>query len=113
MPPVRISSLGLLVKYGVEVTVAEAETQRMLFEKLQGQVPVPEIFGWAEDGDEIFIYMALIHGDTLQDRWSSMNPDERTAICNELAFMVKAWRVLKQDRDAPYIGEQLRFRPNK
>jgi hypothetical protein len=48
-PPVMIPSLGLVVKYR-RVTPAETQTQLMIYEKLQGQVPVPEIFGWAEDG---------------------------------------------------------------
>ncbi|KAJ5194429.1 hypothetical protein N7491_001767 [Penicillium cf. griseofulvum] len=38
-PPVRFLSLGLIVKYGADTTVTEAETQNM------GK-PVPEVFGW-------------------------------------------------------------------
>jgi hypothetical protein len=39
LPPVMISSLGLVVKYGADVTVIEAQNQMMIREQLQGQVP--------------------------------------------------------------------------
>jgi hypothetical protein len=63
-----ILSLGLVVKYGANVTVVEAQTQMMICEQLQGQVPVPEVFGWTEDGDQVFIFMSLIEDETLQER---------------------------------------------
>ncbi|WEW58270.1 hypothetical protein PRK78_003738 [Emydomyces testavorans] len=102
--PVVIPSLGLFVKYGANVTVVEAETQRMVHELLQGRVPIPEVFGWAEDGGQRFIYMSLIEGETLQERWGNMNEDERQAVCKELRHMVKAWRALKQDGHDRYVG---------
>lgn len=51
-PPVLVSSLGLAVKYGADVTIAEVETQVSMREKLKGRVPIPEVFGWAEDGGQ-------------------------------------------------------------
>ena len=63
-PPVRIPSLGLLVKYEGDVTVLEARTQLKIREKLLGQVPIPEVFGWTVDGSQGFIYMHLIEGET-------------------------------------------------
>lgn len=59
-PPVMIPSLGLLVKYGAGVTIREAQTQIMLREQLQGCLPIPEVFGWTEDGDQTFVYMSLL-----------------------------------------------------
>jgi len=103
-PPVIIPSLGLAVKYGADVTITEATTQMMVREQLQGQVPVPEVFGWTEDGGQTFIYMSLIEGETLQQRWGDMNKDERRAICVELKHVVKAWRALKPNRHDLYIG---------
>lgn len=105
-PPVIFPSLGLLVKHGGDVTVVEAQTQMMVREKLQGQVTVPEVFGWAEDGAQRFIYMSLIEGSTLQERWEDMSEDERRAVCEELKCAVKAWRTLEQDKHDRYIGEQ-------
>ncbi|KAI1905945.1 hypothetical protein LOZ12_006396 [Ophidiomyces ophidiicola] len=104
--PLRIPSLGLFVKYGADVTIVEAQTQIMVREKLQGRVPVPEVFGWAEDGGQRFIYMSLIEGETLQERWRDMNDHERWTICKELRYMVEAWRSLKQDTHDYYIGSQ-------
>ncbi|ODM14893.1 hypothetical protein SI65_09645 [Aspergillus cristatus] len=80
-PPVIIPSLGLAVKYGADVTWIEAETQIMIREKLQGRVPVPEVYGW-----------------------SGLSEDEMRAICQELNQMVKLVKGLEQD-DGPYIGE--------
>ncbi|KAJ9312228.1 hypothetical protein DTO271D3_7529 [Paecilomyces variotii] len=101
-PPVIIPSQGLLVKYGSNVTTVEAQTQTMLYESLQGQVPIPRVFDWTEDGGQGFIYMSLIEGETLQERWASMSETERRAVCEELRRMVKAWRALKQE--GHYIG---------
>jgi len=75
-----------------------------MYAQVQGKVPIPEIFGWAEDGGQRFLYMSLIEGQTLQERWSSMKEGERRAICEELRSIVKAWRALKQDNEDCYIG---------
>jgi aminoglycoside phosphotransferase len=54
-------------------------------------VPIPEVFGWTEDGGQRFIYMSLIEGKTLQERWYDMNEDEKRAICEQLKPLVKAY----------------------
>lgn len=74
-----IPSIGLAVKYGADVTVLEALTQVEVREQLQGQVPIPEVFGWAEDGGQRFIYMSLIQGETLLERWSDLSENENEA----------------------------------
>lgn len=106
-PPVMIPSLDLVVKYGADVTVVEAQTQIILRKHLDGQVPVPEVFGWTEDGGQVFIYMSLIEGESLQGRWGDMNENERHSVCEELKRVAKAWRALEQDRHDPYIGKFL------
>lgn len=103
--PVKFPSLGLIVKYGTDVTAAEIEAQVMMYERLQGQVPVPEVYGWAKDGDQMFLYMVLIEGDTLQTRFHALNETERQAICKELRLMVNAWRTWKQNKECQYVGE--------
>lgn len=102
-PPVLVPSLGLAVKYGADVTIAEVETQVSMHEKLKDRVPIPEVFGWAEDGGQKFIYMSLVDGDTLQARFGTMSESERQAVCKELRSMVNAWRALTQESDR-YIG---------
>ncbi|KAF4441581.1 phosphotransferase family protein [Fusarium austroafricanum] len=103
-PPVITPSLGLAVKYGADVTIAEVEAQLLMRERLQGRVPVPEVFGWAEDSGQQFIYMSLIKGDTLQAIFSTMNESERQAVCKELRSLVNAWRALTEESDS-YIGK--------
>lgn len=66
-PPVKTPSLKLVVKYGTAVTIVEAESQIMVRERLRGQIPVPEVFGWTEDSGQKFIYKSLTEGDTLQE----------------------------------------------
>ncbi|KAK1772723.1 hypothetical protein QBC33DRAFT_522312 [Phialemonium atrogriseum] len=53
-----IPSLGLVVKYGANVTATETQTQMMVLRRLQGTVPVPEVFGYTEDGGQRFVYMS-------------------------------------------------------
>ncbi|GIK04904.1 hypothetical protein Aspvir_009002 [Aspergillus viridinutans] len=103
-PPAMIPSLGLVVKYGADITIAEAQTQIMLREQLQNRVPVPEVFGWAEDAGQTFIYMSFVEGETLMERWGDLNEDEIRAICGELGHYMKMIRTLEQDLDVPYIG---------
>ena len=103
-PPVIVPSLGLAVKYGADVTIAEVETQVLMRELLQGRVPVPEVFGWVQDGGQVFMYMSLVEGDTLQARFRTLSKSERQAVCMELRSMVDAWRALAQEPDT-YIGK--------
>ncbi|KAF4812382.1 hypothetical protein CGCSCA5_v009226 [Colletotrichum siamense] len=107
-PPVIIRDLGLFIKYGRLVTIVEASTQIMVREKLQGKVPVPEVFGWVNDGGQGFMYMSLVEGDTLEERWSEIAEDERLYVCKELRVMVDAWRAWKQDESERYIGSHFK-----
>lgn len=104
-PSVIIPSLGVVIKYGLSVSIVEAQTQIMVREESQGRIPVPEIFGWIEDNGQTFIYMSLIEGDTLADRWGGLSDDEKQAICEELHQYVKLLRTLEQDPRDKYIGE--------
>ncbi|KAJ5977579.1 hypothetical protein N7501_000921 [Penicillium viridicatum] len=103
-PPVELPSLGLIIKYGADTTVTEAKTQKMIYNQLKGKVPVPEVFGWTEDGGQVFIYMSLIAGEPLEERWGALKDDEREAVCKELNGMVKAWRSLEQPDQVLYVG---------
>ncbi|KAK2592984.1 hypothetical protein QQS21_009312 [Conoideocrella luteorostrata] len=110
-PPVRIPALGLLVKYGADVTVHEAKTQLIIREKLLGHVPIPEVFGWAMDGGQGFIYMQLVQGETLEDRWHVLDEADRRSVCGQLRTMVATWSSLPQDDQddhGSYIGSLCR-----
>lgn len=103
--PVKFPSLGLLVKYGANPIVTEAKTQNMVYKQLKSRVPVPEVFGWTEDGGQVFIYLSLIEGETLGQRWGALNKEEKKAICKELNGMARAWRSLEQPHETPYVGK--------
>jgi hypothetical protein len=103
-PPVVFLSLGLIVKYGSEVSVSEARCQILVRAILSPQVPVPEVYGWCTDGGQTFIYMELIEGITLEKRWDHLNDQERTSVCTELRHMVDSWRALTQQSLPPFIG---------
>ncbi|KAI3343332.1 kinase-like domain-containing protein [Ustulina deusta] len=103
-PPVKIEPLGLFIKYGTHVTVTEIQTQIMIREKLLGRVPVPEVFGWTQDQGQTFLYMSLVYGDPLHERWPTMTRDEKSQICAELRRAASAWRSLRQGDNDGYIG---------
>ncbi|KAK3385271.1 phosphotransferase enzyme family protein [Podospora didyma] len=94
----------LLIKYGADVTVGEALTQHMAHQKLLGRVPIPEVFGWAVDGGQTFIYMEEMRGDTFLSRWKTMTDAEKMSVCKQLNPMVQAWRSLKPPSSQPFIG---------
>jgi len=102
-PPVCFPSLGLLVKYGTEITSAEGQCLLFLRKKLP-TVPVPKVFGWCEDDDQVFIYMELMEGITLEKSWDTLPEDDRLALCQQLRGMIDSWRRLSCDLTPPYIG---------
>jgi len=79
----------------------------MIRKELQGQVPVPEVYGWRIDGAETFIYMQLVQGDTLRDRWDSLSYSDKTAVCQQLRQITISLRQLEQDQDELFIGKSL------
>ena len=94
-----IPSLGLFIKYGAIVTLAEIEMQIMIYQHLHGQVPVPGVFGWAENGEQRFVYIALIESDdTLQRRWGGIAEEERMAVCAKLRDMSRYGEDLNKTR---------------
>ena len=107
--PVIIPSLGLFIKYGGDVTIAEAQTQTLMRERLRGLVPIPRSLAGPEDEGQLFIYMSLVEGDTLEDKWPNIEEDDRQAICKELRDMVNAWRALPQDKSDVYIGKSILY----
>ncbi|KAI1139347.1 hypothetical protein F5Y05DRAFT_412449 [Hypoxylon sp. FL0543] len=103
-PPIPYENLGLVVKYGSEITIAEAQCLWYFNRYMHDEVPTPELFGWCQDGGETFIYMELVKGDTLEDAWPSLSKKEQDMICGQLRASVRAWRNLRQEREPYYIG---------
>lgn len=56
--------------------------------------------------------MALMEGETLQERFANLTETERQAVCAELRGMVYTWRrVLTQDEADKYIGAHSLLKP--
>ncbi|EFR00617.1 phosphotransferase enzyme family protein [Nannizzia gypsea CBS 118893] len=104
-PPVIFDQLGLLVKFGQRITIAEAQCVWAMQELFGDKVPVPELFGWRVRNGLVFIYMQLVRGDTLADRWDCMPEKDRISICDELREIITSLRELRYgDTDQPFIG---------
>lgn len=104
-PPVRFEELGLLVKFGSEPVVSIAEGQCLwALQHALPSVPVPEIYGWARDGDLTYLFMELVSGITLENIWSALSRPERTQICTELRYMLKELRSLRQEPGQQFVG---------
>lgn len=106
-PPVLFEELGLIVKYGSEITPAEAQCLWYLNQYEKDRVPTPELYGWCRDGDETFIYMELVQADTLKERWPSLSEEERTIICKQLRVCVEAWSQIRQETEPYYVGQTM------
>lgn len=107
-PLVRYTQLNLVVKFGSEVTIAEGQCLWALRKLLSNGpycVPVPEIYGWRTDGDQVFIYQELVTGVTLADRWNGLEDEEKKHIVQKLKDMVHGLRLLQQDPSDVFIGE--------
>lgn len=92
--PVKFQNLGLIVKFGSGISIAEGQCLWALQHLLRGKVPVPEVYAWRTDGDMVFLYMQLVGGTTLEKRWESLDSDERLGICEQLRSMVDVLRQL-------------------
>lgn len=107
--PVWFPSLNLVVKYGYEITIAEGQCLWAIRRLLPDVLPVPEVYGWCRDGDEVFIYMQMIRGPTLAARWGSLKTEEKIDICEQLRRMVGTLARLEQDPEDQFVGRYLLF----
>jgi hypothetical protein len=105
--PVRYEELGLVVKYGraPDVTVAEGQCLWAL-RRVLPNVPVPEVYGWIHDGGQVFIYMELVQGATLEERWDSLDRADRTGICQQLRALLSELRKLRHAPGEFFLGKQ-------
>jgi hypothetical protein len=101
----KFDSLNIVVKYGEDITVSEAHCLRALRRLLPDEVPVPEVYGWREDGGEVFIYMELITGVTLESQWATLSDQAKKEVIPQLCAIVKGLRKLHQDPSDRFIGK--------
>jgi hypothetical protein len=102
---VIFESLDLVVKFGKEprVTIAEGQCLWWLHRHLP-RVPVPEIYGWIEDEAEVFLYMQLAEGVTLEKRWDSLGREDKVGVCEQLRDIAVELRQVKRDPDDEFLG---------
>lgn len=103
--PAVFESLGLFVKWGSAMRIAEGQALYAIRHYLDSTVPVPEIYGWRTDGHEVFIYMEAISGRTLEQAWPDIEENDRIRICSELRTALDNMRQLKQSPDDIFIGK--------
>jgi hypothetical protein len=101
---VEFPSLGLIVKFGRSVSIAEGQTLWALRHYLGDALPVPEIFGWRCDGGRVFLYMERVEGATLEREWTSMSTAERDSVCAQLRQTITALRRLRQPAKSTFVG---------
>ncbi|EPS29835.1 hypothetical protein PDE_04785 [Penicillium oxalicum 114-2] len=102
--PVIFKDSEVFVKFGPYVTIAEAQCLWMIKRAFGEEVPVPEIFGWRVDEENhVFLYMELIQGRTLLDRWNELTDLDKNSLCTQLSQITQTLRRLEQD-PRQYIG---------
>ena len=103
-PPVRFEHLNLIVKWGPNVTVSEAQSLWAIERVLGDEVPVPELYDWRVDGRDVFIYMECVQGETLKDRWGFLTDADKTVVCDDLRQIITSLRRVEQDPNDTSIG---------
>ncbi|KAJ5240286.1 hypothetical protein N7468_004905 [Penicillium chermesinum] len=94
-PPVIFKDLGLFIKWATAVRISEGQCLYAIGQLLKDHVPVPEVYGWREDGNERFIYMENLHALTLEQAWDMLEHDDRISVCCELRTILKRLRQLE------------------
>ena len=67
------------------------------------------VYGWRRDNGEMFIYMELVDGITLEQAWPDMDLEKKLDICKQLRPMLEDLRGLQQDPSDTFIG--MSFQP--
>ncbi|KAJ5231027.1 hypothetical protein N7489_011735 [Penicillium chrysogenum] len=107
-PPAVFEDMGLVVKWGIQVGISEAQSIYAIHRFLNGRIPVPEVYGWRTDRDEKFIYMQYMRGRTLEEAWESLEHNERDIVCHQLRTAFNNLRQLEQDPSDTFIGNIMR-----
>ena len=101
---VAFPELNLIVKFGPDVSIMEGQSLFTLRRLLQDAVPIPEVYGWRSAGGIVYIFMQLIQGVTLEERWGGLLDNERKDVCEQLRQVIRNLRSVKQDNANQFIG---------
>src|SRR3954454_12793220 len=88
--------MKLAVKYGSALLIADGQCLWAIRTTLCQHVPVPEVYGSCQNGNEIFIYMELVEGRTLEDIGDILTHTDRALIYHQLHHNVTSLRSLRQ-----------------
>jgi hypothetical protein len=99
---VRFLHLKLVVKYGHKVRATEGQALWVIEHYTDLRAPI--VYGWFQDGDEMFLYMSLVDGVTLEKRWPEMSKEEKDDVSCQLQRMLASVRTLQSPSDEIYIG---------
>ena len=104
-PPAIFPELNLLVKYGGGTSIAEGQCLWMIRSYLDNAFPVPEVYGWYQEGVETFIFMELIRGCTLYERWDQLSTEGKETLCAQLRNKMGVLQTLRQDPAQSFVGK--------
>ncbi|KAF2818060.1 phosphotransferase enzyme family protein [Ophiobolus disseminans] len=107
--PVRFEDLGMIVKFGSHISTTEAVNLWDIPRVFQDMIPVPEVYGWRvakQEGntDEVFIYMQLVQGPTLEEQWSKLCAGNKQMICKDIRAKSSCLRTLWDSESHQVIG---------
>ncbi|KAI2730428.1 hypothetical protein CBS147332_2280 [Penicillium roqueforti] len=102
---VRLQAKAQHLAEGGIVRTSEGQCLYALGQLLKDDIPIPEIYGWREDGGETFLYMEYLQGQTLEQVWDNLGPDNRVSICYELRTIVNHIRRLQQKPGESFVGD--------
>jgi len=100
--PARFPSLGLIVKFGSYVSVTEGQCLFIL--QHEKGLRVPEVYGWTTKDGIVYLYMELIRGVTLEERWPSLSRTSKEAVARQLNRMITHLRSIEADPSDMYVG---------
>ncbi|KAF4997580.1 hypothetical protein FGRMN_3785 [Fusarium graminum] len=97
---VRIEHLNVAVKINLvcHLHLEEAQTMRAIRQMFpNGEIPVPEVFGWRTHGRQHFIYMSLVRGKTLREAWDDLTHDDKVSVSEQLRRIIGLLRSIVQE----------------
>lgn len=103
-PPAMFENMGLVVKWGVDVGIAEAQSVYAVHRFLDCRLPVPEVYGWRTDGYEKFIYMLVFAWPGSRGSLGFADHGERDAVFHQLRTICDSFRQLEQDPSDTFIS---------
>jgi aminoglycoside phosphotransferase (APT) family kinase protein len=97
--------MKLVVKYGPSLSIAEGQCLWAIQKSIGQEVPVPEVYDWCRHRNDVFIYMQLVEGQTLEDAWDTLAENDRTQIHQQLRHILTSLRSLRQASHESFLGK--------